>query len=64
MNRNERMTRVDNDNIEVMENYHGATRDSIILAREAGHRIVADDLRSIELIQGGEEYRIEVRAHR
>lgn len=60
----ERITRVDGEKVEVMKNYAGTTRDSIILAREAGQRIVADDLRSIELIQDGKDYRIEVRARR
>lgn len=61
---NERMTRVDDENGEVMEGYSGITRDAIILAREATHRLVVDSLRSIEMIQHGKDYRIEVRARR
>lgn len=60
----ERTTRVDNETVEVMDNYNGATRDTLILAREATHRMVVDDLRSIEMIQDGKDYRIEVRARR
>jgi hypothetical protein len=60
----ERTTRVDDDKIEVMDNYCGTTRDTLILAREATHRMVVDGLRNIEMIQDGKDYRIEVRARR
>lgn len=60
----QRTTRVDNDTIDVIDNYSGTTRDTLILAREAAHRIAVDDLRSIEMIQDGKDYRIEVRARR
>lgn len=60
----ERTTRVDDDKIEVMDNYSGTTRDTLILTREATHRMVVDGLRSIEMIQDGKDYRIEVRARR
>lgn len=60
----ERTTRVDDDRIEVMDNFCGTTRDTLILAREATHRMVVDGLRSIEMVQAGKDYRIEVRARR
>ena len=60
----ERTTRVDDEKVEVMDNYSGTTRDTLILAREATHRMVVDGLRSIEMIQDGKDYRIEVRARR
>ncbi len=60
----ERTTRVDDEKVEVMDNYTGTTRDTLILAREATHRMVVDGLRSIEMIQDGKDYRIEVRARR
>lgn len=62
--RSERTTRVDDERIEVMDNHTGTTRDTLILAREATHRMVVDGLRSIEIIQDGKDYRIEVRARR
>jgi hypothetical protein len=40
------------------------TRDTVILAREAAHRMVVDGLRSIEMIQTGKDYHIEVRSRR
>ncbi|WP_333696649.1 hypothetical protein [Phaeobacter italicus] len=60
----ERTTRVDDDKIEVIDNYSGMTRDTVILAREAAHRMVVDGLRSIEMIQTGKDYHIEVRSRR
>jgi hypothetical protein len=57
-------TRVDNERLEIMENSNALTKDALILAREASHRIVADDLRSFEITQAGKDYRLEVRARR
>ena len=58
----ERTTCVDGGRIEVMDDDNGMTRDTLILAREATHRMVVDGLRRIEMFQNGKDYRIMVRA--
>ena len=63
-NSNERTTRIDDETMEVMENSCGLTRDTLIIAREATHRMAVDSLQSIEIIQAGKDYRIEIRARR
>jgi hypothetical protein len=57
-------TRIDNELCEIVDNFDGTTRDTLILAREAAHRMTVDNLRSIEIIQNGKDYSIQVRARR
>lgn len=58
----ERTTCVDGGRIEVMDDHNSMTRDTLLLAREATHRMVVDGLRRIEMFQNGKDYRIMVRA--
>jgi hypothetical protein len=56
-----RTTRLDDDHVEIIESYTGAISDTLIIAREAVARLVADDLRCVEIIHEGEKHKITVR---
>lgn len=58
----DRATRLDSARAEVIEQFSGTTSDALILAREACARLVADDLRQIEITQETKDSKIYVRA--
>ena len=61
MSKWERSTRLDAAKAEVIEQFTGTTSDTLILAREACARLIADNLRQVEITQEGKDHKIVVR---
>lgn len=57
-------TRINDSTPEDVVTCSGVTRDLIILVREASHRAICDELRSVDLWYESKDYKISVKVTR